>query len=37
MKRRVRKMIDFSKPGKMHGIVIGPGLFINRYAFGVLV
>ena len=35
IKRLARKTICFSKPGKMHDIVIG--LFVNRYEFGVLV
>jgi insertion element IS1 protein InsB len=34
-KRLVRKTISFSKSIQMHDIVIG--LFINRYAFGLLV
>ena len=35
IKRLARKTICFSKIENMHAIVIG--LFINRYAFGVLV
>ena len=35
MKRLVRKTICFSKTVQMHDIVIG--LFVNRYAFGLLV
>ncbi len=35
IKRLVRKTICFSKSIQMHDIVIG--LFVNRYAFGVLV
>ena len=35
IKRLARKTICFSKPGKMHDIVIG--LFVNRYEFCVLV
>ena len=35
MKRLVRKTICFSKSTQMHDIVIG--LFVNRYAFGLLV
>src|SRR4029450_7447693 len=35
MKRLVRKTIGFSKSTQMHEIVIG--LFLNRYAFGLLV
>ena len=33
--RLVRKTICFSKTTQMHDIVIG--LFVNRYAFGLLV
>jgi insertion element IS1 protein InsB len=35
MKRLVRRTIGFSKTTTMHDLVIG--LFINRYAFGVLI
>ena len=35
IKRLVRKTICFSKSTQMHDIVIG--LFVNRYAFGLLV
>src|SRR5207245_11155462 len=35
IKRLVRKTICFSKSIQMHDIVIG--LFVNRYAFGLLV
>jgi insertion element IS1 protein InsB len=35
IKRLVRKTICFSKTTQMHDIVIG--LFVNRYAFGLLV
>jgi len=35
LKRLVRKTICFSKTTQMHDIVIG--LFVNRYAFGLLV
>src|SRR5215217_6608631 len=35
IKRLVRKTIGFSKSTQMHDIVIG--LFVNRYAFGLLV
>ena len=35
IKRLVRKTICFSKATQMHDIVIG--LFVNRYAFGLLV
>src|SRR6266446_6993803 len=35
IKRLVRKTICFSKTIQMHDIVIG--LFVNRYAFGLLV
>ena len=35
IKRLVRKTICFSKSTRMHDIVIG--LFVNRYAFGLLV
>ena len=35
IKRLVRKTIGFSKSIQMHDIVIG--LFVNRYAFGLLV
>ena len=35
IKRLVRKTICFSKSVQMHDIVIG--LFVNRYAFGLLV
>ena len=35
IKRLVRKTLCFSKTTQMHDIVIG--LFVNRYAFGLLV
>ena len=35
IKRLVRKTIGFSKSIQMHDIVIG--LFVNRYAFGLLI
>jgi insertion element IS1 protein InsB len=35
IKRLVRKTICFSKSTQMHDIVIG--LFVNRYAFGLVV
>jgi len=35
IKRLVRKTICFAKSVQMHDIVIG--LFVNRYAFGLLV
>ncbi len=35
IKRLVRKTICFSKSIQMHDIVIG--LFVNRYAFGLLI
>ena len=35
IKRLVRKTICFSRSTQMHDIVIG--LFVNRYAFGLLV
>jgi hypothetical protein len=35
MKRVVRKPICFSTPTQMHDMIIG--LFVNRYAFGLLV
>ena len=35
LKRLVRKTICFSKSVRLHDIVIG--LFVNRYAFGLLI
>jgi insertion element IS1 protein InsB len=35
LKRFVRKTICFSKSVRLHDLVIG--LFVNRYAFGMLV